>query len=589
MVREHVDSGRLPIYKAVKHRGRDGVHAGEEGIDWRGWSDESFEEARRDGKLVLLDLTATWCHWCHVMDRTTYSDPEVVRMVNEGFVPVRVDIDLRPDISERYNRGGFPTTAFLSDQGLSVWGATYVPPDDFKRVAQAVLNAKRSGEIDRALEDAKPMTRQAQRSRSSGQLPSEEGLEDVLADIMDSYDVEHGGFGLEPKFPHPEAVDLLIYRSSSETDPVLGRAAAHTLTRMAYGLYDDVEGGVFRYSVSRDWSVPHFEKMLETNLGYLRNLVRGHAAFGDPKLRGLAEGVAGYLLGTLRDPATGAFYGSQDADEEYYGLRGEARRSARPPETDRTVYSGWNALAAKTFIEAGALLGRKDLIDAGLAALDHVMERLWNPDRGLVRHSAEQELYLSEDQAELLGAFVAAMELRSVDRDGPAAFRLVDSVRAAFSHGDGGLGDIETGTGGLGALSSPVRSLVTNSRWAHGLALLGAATDRADLTEEAGNVLASFDLRTVKAHGVFSAAYVSACDALRAGPVKVEVRGPGRPYEDALWLASKRLAHPGIVTLFARDDEAFAVACSHSRCSTKIGDPAMLSDELRRLTRPAQV
>src|SRR5512136_1419609 len=93
-------------------------------INWREWSEESFAEARRKGRLVLLDLTASWCHWCHVMDETTYSDPDIVGIIGKHFIPIRVDIDRRPDISERYNRGGFPTTAFLSDRGVSIWGST---------------------------------------------------------------------------------------------------------------------------------------------------------------------------------------------------------------------------------------------------------------------------------------------------------------------------------------------------------------------------------------------------------------------------------------------------------------------------------
>ncbi|MBU1914899.1 MAG: DUF255 domain-containing protein, partial [Candidatus Thermoplasmatota archaeon] len=119
---------------------------------WREWSKEAFDEASRTDKLIMLDLSAVWCHWCHVMDETTYSDTRVIKTVNERFVPVRVDIDRRPDISERYNRGGFPTTTFLSNKGEFVWGATYVPPQDMIKVLQAILDAKASGEVDKALE-----------------------------------------------------------------------------------------------------------------------------------------------------------------------------------------------------------------------------------------------------------------------------------------------------------------------------------------------------------------------------------------------------------------------------------------------------
>ena len=121
------------------------------GIQWRDWSTNSFRVAQESEKLILLDLTASWCHWCHVMDGTTYSDPDIIRRIQTDFVPVRVDIDMRPDISERYNRGGFPTTAFLSCRGENIWGTTYVPPKDMHRIMDSILESKRNGEIDRAL------------------------------------------------------------------------------------------------------------------------------------------------------------------------------------------------------------------------------------------------------------------------------------------------------------------------------------------------------------------------------------------------------------------------------------------------------
>lgn len=569
----------LRIVKAAGSR--NGVGMGQL-IKWKEWSDEAFECADREGKLLLLDLTATWCHWCHVMDETTYSDLEVARTINESFVPVRVDIDQRPDISERYNRGGFPTTAFLSARGESVWGATYIPPAEMKRVMQSILKAQRSGEIHQALERARTSTLETARPRLDQGVPSEDEIKHLFEGLFDSYDVEHGGFGTEPKFPHPDAVDLLIAKSLSEGDSVLSEAVMHTLANMAGGLYDDVEGGVFRYSVVRDWSVPHFEKMLETNLGYLRNLARAHAAFGEVRLRELAEGVASYLLNTLRDDGTGAFFGSQDADEQYYKLSSQARAKRAAPSVDRTVYSGLNALASAVFIEAGTLLGRSDLVDAGLKALDRIMNTQWSRDKGLIRHSEGQDLYLSEDQVELVGALIAAMEVRRTSELGPVALRSVDCTRKGFAHPEGGLGDIAIDEEGIGALAKPMRSLVTNAKWAHRLSLLGMALGKTELVDEARTILGSFDLELVRAHGVFSASYVTASTALRAGPIKVEVHGVlERPEENALWLASKTAMEPRAVTLFVRDQDDFSVVCTERGCSSKIASP----DELVRMLR----
>lgn len=558
-------------------------------IAWREWSDESFQTAEREGKLVLLDLTASWCHWCHVMDDTTYSDDAVARLINDNFVPVRVDIDRRPDISERYNRGGFPTTAFLSHSGDAVWGATYIPPADMRRVLEGLLRAKRAGEIDQALARAGERARTPKMAPSGRGLPSEGELGRLMSGMMDSFDPVHGGFGDEPKFPNPDAVDLLITRHAVLGDRSAASAASLTLARMAEGLYDGAEGGVFRYSVTRDWSVPHYEKMLETNLGYLRNLARAQAALGTGDLSGLAEGVAGYLLTTLRDPATGAFFGSQDADEEYYRLPLKARSKRPAPSVDRAVYSGWNALASSVLVEAGALLARPDLVGAGLGALDRVMETHWDGRMGLVAHSEGQGLFLSEDQVELLGALLSAMEVRGTERTREPAEELIRAVAERFAHRDGGIGDVVADPAGIGSLAHPVRSLVTNSRWAHRLALAGAALGRTDLLDQARGVLASFDTATVLAHGPFSAPFIAAADSLMAGPLKVEVHSSlARPWEDPLWVASKRAMDPRVVTLFVADGGGFAVACTEEGCSAKIRGPDELLRALRR-PPPGQV
>ena len=565
----------------VKAAGEERGEKGPGEIAWKEWSEETFEKAAREDKLILLDLTATWCHWCHVMDGTTYSDPEVVSTVNREFVPVRVDIDRRPDISERYNRGGFPTTAFLSAQGESVWGATYIPPADMRRIMESVLNAKRSGEIDQALERARMLDTRRRTAGTDGCAPSEADLERAFNAILGAYDEVHGGFGTEPKFPHPDVLDLLMFRHNARAEPAASAAVEFTLERMAEGLYDKVEGGVFRYSVTRDWSVPHYEKMLETNLGFMRNLARARVTFGIESFGGLADGVASYLAKQLRDPGSGGFYGSQDADEEYYKLDAKGRSRRVPPSVDRTAYSGWNALASAVFMEAGALLDRSDWVRTGLSTLDHVLGRLWDPQMNLVRHAEGLDLYLFEDQAELMSALVECVGHRDIGWVDGTATRLIEGARRSFAHPDGGFGDIIPGEG-VGDLAVPIRSLVTNSKWAHRLALLGMALDRTELVDDAAEVVGSFDGRTVAAHGMFAASYLVAAETLRLGPVKVEVRSPRDSCLDApLWTASKKAMQPRAVTVFVKDADESAVVCSRSGCSAKLETPGELVRWLR--------
>lgn len=563
-------------------------------VRWREWSKGAFDKARDEGKLVLLDLSAEWCHWCHVMDSTTYSDTEVARTINERFVPVRVDIDRRPDISERYNRGGFPTTAFLSDRGESVWGATYIPPSDMRRIMRAILDAKASGEIDEALERNRMQYLDLSKALEKKVMPGHDFVESLLEDIFATYDVEHGGFGIAPKFPHPDVVDLLLFRYAQTRDSVLADAVAHTLNQMTRGLYDPVDGGVFRYSVTRDWREPHYEKMLETNVGFLRNLVHAHVRLGEGRYAETARGVAGYLLDKLRDPPSGGFFGSQDADEVYYRLSKEERARRPAPAIIKAKYGGWNAEAACALVESGVLLGEPLWIEAGKAAWLYLSTRLRNPENGLLRHAEGDDHYLFEDQVPFLEALIAMLEL-SPDGDlMDLADALTNGVDRAFAHPEGGYGDVISSEDAIGELSDPRRSLVTNSKWARLTALLGAARHRPSLAEKAREILGSFTAKEVESYGLFASEFVSAFWTVEGGAVVVEVHAHGTAdlATNPLWLTAKRALNPGLLVMRATEpgpavgepDRAFAVVCTSSGCSKSIEDPEALS----RIVRPIQ-
>ena len=260
-------------------------------ILWRDWSKDSFQAAKESEKLILLDLTASWCHWCHVMDETTYSNPDIIRRIQADFIPIRVDIDKRPDVSERYNRGGFPTTAFLSCKGENIWGTTYIPPEDMRRIIESILAAKKNGEIDRALAKVRmPYLDIPSKGKKSVGDATKEDLESLFEEILTAYDHEHGGFGDEPKFPHPDVAELMTDRYSRTNNECLAGIVRHTLNGISEGLYDEIDGGVFRYSVTRDWMVPHYEKMLDTNSGFLKNLIHAHIVLGDERFLEIARG-----------------------------------------------------------------------------------------------------------------------------------------------------------------------------------------------------------------------------------------------------------------------------------------------------------
>ena len=357
-------------------------------IGWSEWGGDAFDRAQREDKPVLLGISAVWCHWCHVMDETSYSDPAVIQLINDRFVPVRVDNDQRPDINARYNMGGWPTTAFLTPDGEVMAGMTYVPPDQMRDVLQQVSTYYKDNKasIQEKIADIVANRERASANADGEAELSDQIFRDALHAAVDQYDPVYGGFGNEPKFPHTEAIDLLLHAYLRDADRDALHMARKTLEYMTGGgTYDQEWGGFYRYSTKRDWSVPHYEKMLEDNALLLRNLTKLYRITGDATHRRAIEFTIEYLDRWLGDAATGAFYGSQDADEEFYPLPAAERATREPPYVDRTVYTSWNAMAVSAYLEASWTLGRPELRERALRALDYLWAQLHREEQQKVR------------------------------------------------------------------------------------------------------------------------------------------------------------------------------------------------------------
>jgi uncharacterized protein YyaL (SSP411 family) len=300
-------------------------------IHWYEWGEEAFAAAQRQKKPILLDIGAVWCHWCHVMDHESYDDPEVARIVNENFIAVKVDRDERPDIDSRYQaavsaisgQGGWPLTAFLTPDGKPFYGGTYFPPDErmgrpsFKRVLEAIAGAFREkhGEVHKQADMVMNALSQAESFPGSSAAFSPKIVDSIVRSATRLFDVEHGGFGTAPKFPHPAILDLLIDRYARTGESHLKTVIETTLTHMARGgVYDQLAGGFHRYSVDERWVVPHFEKMSYDNSELLKNYVHAYQALGDPFFAEVVRDIMRWMDEVLSDRERGGFYASQDAD-----------------------------------------------------------------------------------------------------------------------------------------------------------------------------------------------------------------------------------------------------------------------------------
>ena len=300
-------------------------------IDWYEWNENAFVRAKNEDKPILLDIGAVWCHWCHVIDRESYENPEIAKIINELFVPVKVDRDERPDVDSRYQaaisaisgQGGWPLTGFLMPDGRPFYGGTYFPPEDqqgrpsFRRVLLAVADAYKSKRDD-LLKTADALSDAVAKAEafSGARAKFDSAVVDAqISSMTQQFDIRHGGFGRAPKFPHASAVDLLLARYRQTGEKHILAMAETTLEKMAKGgVYDQLAGGFHRYSVDERWLVPHFEKMSYDNSELLKNYLHGWQVTQNPFLRETAEGIIGWVNEVLSNQAAGGFYASQDAD-----------------------------------------------------------------------------------------------------------------------------------------------------------------------------------------------------------------------------------------------------------------------------------
>ena len=525
-------------------------------VPWQEWGEEAFLQARSLDVPILLSISAVWCHWCHVMDQTTFADPEVAALIEAHFVPVRVDNDRRPDINARYNMGGWPTVAFLTPEGEILSGGTYMPPDAFKEALQQISAYYRDNK-DQVRSRTVQLRAQRQKVwemtlQSVGELTPAIS-ERAYALVAAAYDPQHGGFGTAPKFPQVDAIELALSRgycapTRGRVQPAPGQAnapevATRTLLAMAQGgMVDHEAGGFFRYSTTRDWSVPHFEKMLEDNARLLSAYLHAYQVTGEPLFRQTAEGIISYISSTLRDSERGYFYGSQDADEEYYALKAAEREKRPAPFVDTNGYTSWNAMMAMAYLEAGPVLGRPDLAVSAIATLGFVWQRCWQPEQGFCHFwdGAAHLPGLLQDQVWMANALLHAYEYSADAEYLRRAEQVLRWVHSALVTAAGSFQDrpgafpapVEQNKGAaLGRLGEPEVSMADNAVAASALIRLARLSGDRQYEEWARAALSAF-VRDYDRYGIFAAGYALAVEQLLSAPVQVVVVGdaedPGR-------------------------------------------------------------
>jgi uncharacterized protein YyaL (SSP411 family) len=521
------------------------------------------------------------------MDETSYSDSGVIDAINRQFVPIRVDNDRRPDVNARYNMGGWPTTAFLAPDGTTLTGATYLPPQQMRRALDEIARFYGERKSDIAQRATELQASAAERTPANTATLDDAPIAGLIEQLERAYDEEYGGFGDAPKFPQPEVHEFLLSEWRLTGNARLHEMVAKTMLSMARGgTYDHVEGGFFRYSTTRDWSVPHFEKMAEDHAGLLRVLAALVTFARAEEFHTTLTLAMNYVRRVLRDPATGFFAGSQDADEAYYELALEERKKREAPFVDRTSYTNWTCALAGAQCLAARALDDDGLLAEALQTLDTVAIRLPAED-GLLYHvlapgAAPQVTGLLTDHVSYVRALLDAHEVSGESRFLLRARAMADTALEKFQAGGGGFYD-RFGGDAFGRLALPDRPIVDNGLLADALLRLAALTEEARYREAAIGVLQLY-AAGVRGAGSFGATYARALRRYLAPELTVRIVGEPQK-TDEFREAALRLPSPlvSIRTLIPDDADALAMpreraayVCVTGTCGAPVRDPADL-------------
>ena len=371
-------SGAQTSTSSVAHR--------ESHLNWRPWSDAVFAEAKRDHRFVLLDLEAVWCHWCHVMDANTYSDPHVIRLLQEHYITVKVDQDARPDLSNRYEEYGWPATVIFDGAGHEIVKRQgYLAPDEMASMLQAVIDDPTPGpsvQPERKLElHGQPLLTSALRQQ-------------LIQNFFAGYDNEHGSWGADQKFLDWDSVEYAMDLARLKNDARAEHMARQTLAEQLH-LLDPAWGGVYQYSTDGDWNSPHFEKIMQMQAENLRIYSLAYAQWRNPQYLHTAEEIQRYLRTFLQSP-TGAFYTSQDADlvegkhsADYFARSDAQRRKLGIPRVDRHIYARENGWAVNGLVTLYAATGDRATLDEAVRATRWVLANRSLPGGGFRHGSAD--------------------------------------------------------------------------------------------------------------------------------------------------------------------------------------------------------
>lgn len=559
---------------------------------WQDWSPQVFAQARAENKLVLLDMAAVWCHWCHVMDEKTYADPAVLAELKQHYRVIRVDQDARPDLSNRYKDYGWPATILFDAQGRElVKRAGYIERSEFLSLLQATYR--------RPEPESEAQIPKHQISSSSQLAPALRST--LMRKHRDSNDPALGGLRIAMKFLDRDTVEYsLALAAAGDANQ---RAAAMQTLDAALKLKDPVWGGFYQYSTHGDWQHPHFEKLLAVQAGYLRIYAQAYVQLGKPQYAEAARSTQRYLRNFLTSPE-GAIYASQDADlvpgqhsEAYFGGTDAERRRQGIPRVDKHLYAREAGLAAEALAIWAGISGDAEAAAMAHKAVNWAMANRRIGNSGGFRHDARDVAgpYLADNVA-MARAQLALYKLEGRREWLQAAIATTDFINAQFRQRGGGFRSAKV----QGVIAPPLAVVEENitlvrhanllSHYAglprframaeHGMRYLATPSVSEGVITESGILLAADELATDPLHlTIVSAKRDAAGEALW----RTALRQPGGYQRVEYWdksqgpLLDAKVSYPALA-------KSAAFVCTANRCSLPAFTPLRLQQMIHELT-----
>ncbi len=568
-------------------------HAETHSLPWKKWDPALFDQAGKENKYILLHMAAVWCHWCHVMEGTTYADPAIQKTILDKFIPVRVDQDADPELSYRYEDWGWPATIMLDKDGNEIFKRRgYIPPELFAKLLVAVIedpsalpSLNRTAEID---SNAVGLTADRRTKMEAG--------------MLQGYDKQHGGFGDAQHFIQGDTMEWALERSrplkrNADTD-VWKDVASRTLTG-ARKIIDPVWGGMFQYSDKLDWSGPHFEKLLNIQRDAMRSYVLAYEIYRDPADLKAAQDIGRWLMDFMRAPS-GAFYTSQDADvaaaehgNVFYAKNDAERRAGAQPPIDQNSYARENGWAVASLTTLYDVTGDKKLLDAAQRAFDWVLANRRAPNGGFGHSRAANDDTHLGDTLAMAEAAMALYRSTAERRYLADAIEFATVIAHENKDQSGGYMVRAPEPGAKGVLAKPVKQIDENVATIRLFNLLARNTGKAAFRADAehgmryllqlaendfvlpGALVADRELGREPAHVTI----VGAKSDPEAKALYAAARTYPTRYLRIEWLDQREGPLPASDVEYPEMPQAAAFACANGTCSL----PVFAADEVHRI------